>query len=888
MKTKEQPFYEKVSAPGMTPADFAAARFAARREKPVSDLLPFSSLISDDVVLCKDGSLIATFSIEGIGFETSSVRALQQAARHINRFLVSVARNDVAVQVHRVRRHFSDALDPIPGPGFAADFSRKYNEVIGRRALMATEIYVTVIQGDKVVGKAASGRSFFSKLFGLHQTTVDDMKARLSKRLFEFEQLVEQFQTALAEYRVARLGTIRGSGENGLADYSPLLSFYNYLITGEWQDVRVPSGPLDMALGNVQVFFKRDMLQLQTSSGSRFVQSIELKDYPETTSAGMLDSLLYRDGTYSRTYEFVEAQTFALMSKTDGRHALELQRRQLIASGDKAANQILMLYYAQQGLIGGEFAMGEYAYSLLVFGNTEAECRENTNDAAEKLKKAGEGFLPYISTMTAPAAYLSVLPTHLRYRPRTAKITSANFAALAPFHNFLPGKRDFNPWGQALALLPQPSDQPYYLNLHHSPRFENSYGKPYAGNTVVLGSTGVGKTAFISFMATMALKYREPGKKFSMIFFDKDHGAEILIRALRGTYLSVENGVPTGFNPFALDNTEENRQFLVRFIHLMLKQDGRPISASDEEKIALAVDAVMGMDKPLRRLSTFMQNITEGVSVEEQNNSIQKRLAQWYGKGTNAWVFDNPADVIDFDERDVYGIDGTDFLDNPTIRTLISYYLLYRVDRVLDGRRLIFVMDEFWKWLDNDAFRQFARDQLKTIRKKNALILLATQSPSDVLKSEIARAVVEQTSTQIFLPNPRADESEYLNGFKVTPEEFYIIRELRETSRAMLIKQNTGSALVKLDLSAFPDELNVLSSTTENIEIMHALIDLAAEQLGPEDAADPDVWLPAFYEAVREARRDIRTAGGKEKKEATSDGNKASKEVMLQKDRGLK
>lgn len=855
MKNNEQPFFDKANVPGsggLTPADIALARMAARREKPISDLLPFSSLITDDVVLCKDGSLITTFSIEGVPFETSSTRVLQQAARHINRFLVSIARNDVAVQVHRVRRHFRDALTPVPGTGFAADFSRKYNEMVGKRSLMATEIYVTVIQGEK---KEKQQTGALAKLFGLGQTSSEEMKARLAKRLFDFEQLADQFQSALAQYRCARLGTIRGSGADGMADYSPLLSFYNYLVTGEWQDVRVPSGPLDMALGNVQVFFKRDMLQLQTSSGSRFVQSIEFKDYPENTSAGMLDSLLYRDGTYARTYEFIEAQTFALMSKTDGRYALELQRKQLVASGDKAANQILMLNYAQQGLIGGEFAMGEYSYSLLVFGDTEAECRENTNDACEKLKKCGDGFLPYISTMTAPAAYLSVMPTHLRYRPRPAKITSANFAALAPFHNFLPGKRDFNPWGQALALLPQPSDQPYYLNLHHSPRFENSYGKPYAGNTVVLGSTGVGKTAFISFMATMAMKYREPGKKFTMIFFDKDHGAEILVRALKGTYLAVENGQPTGFNPFALDNTDENRQFLIRFIHLMLKQDGRPISAADEEKISQAVSSVMRMEKPMRRLSTFMQNLTEGVSAEEQANSIPRRLSQWYGNGAYAWVFDNWEDVIDFDERAVCGIDGTDFLDHPVVKTLIAYYLLYRVNQVLDGRRLIFIMDEFWKWLDNDAFRGFARDQLKTIRKKNALILLATQSPSDVLKSEISRAVVEQTSTQIFLPNPRADEDEYLNGFKVTPEEFYIIRELRETSRAMLIKQNTGSALVKCDLSAFPDELNVLSSTTENIEIMHALIEVAALQLGREAAEDPDVWLPAFYEAVRENRR---------------------------------
>ena len=824
----------------------------ARMQKPISDYIPYSSLIEDDTVLCRDGSLIATWAIEGIGFETSSVRSLQQAANDINRYLISIARADVSVQVHRVRRHFYDSLTAIPGDGFAADFSRRYNEAIGAKALMATEIYLTLIFGD--AKSKPSGMKSLGKMLHLYEPSYEVESSKLRKRLKEFRAMCDQLERAIATYRACRLGTFREPEGSADGDLSPLLSFYNYLVTGDWSAVRVPSGPLYLAMGNVQVFFKRDMLQLQTARGSRFMQSLELKDYPDRTVAGMLDNLLYREQAYSKNYEFIEAQTFSLMDKQAGQRALELQRRQLVASEDKAVNQIAMLDLAQQGIINGDFAMGEYAYSLLVFGDTEAQCRENTRDAAEKLRKSASGFLPYISTLTCAPSYLSAWPTNLRWRPRIAKITSANFAALAPFHNFLPGKREGNPWGEALALLPQPSDQPYYLNLHSSPRYRNSFGKPYAGNTVVLGSTGVGKTAFISFLATMALKYREPGRKFSLIFFDKDHGAEILVRALGGTYLSVENGRPTGFNPFGMAPTEENIQFLIGFVQLLLKRDGKPISAVDEEKIAHGVRSVMAMDRPRRSIRTLMQNITAGATREERENSIPRRLSQWYGDGAYAWVFDNEVDVIDLNSADVCGIDGTDFLDNPVVKTVIAYYLLYRVEQVLDGRRLIFVMDEFWKWLSDEAFRQFAYDQLKTIRKKNALILLATQSPAEILKNEIARAVVEQTSTQIFLPNPQADQSEYVDGFKVTTEEFQIISNLKTDSRAMLVKQNGASSLAILNLSAFEDELNVLSSTTENIAIMHTVIDAMKEKFGERVGNDPSVWLPIFYNAVRERR----------------------------------
>ena len=64
-----------------------------------------------------------------------------------------------------------------------------------------------------------------------------------------------------------------------------------------------------------------------------------------------------------------------------------------------------------------------------------------------------------------------------------------------------------------------------------------------------------------------------------------------------------------------------------------------------------------------------------------------------------------------------------------------------------------------------------------------------TQSPSDTLRSPIARALIEQTATFIFLPNPTADEADYVEGFKLTPTEFELLKGLGESSRTFLIKQ---------------------------------------------------------------------------------------------------
>ena len=151
---------------------------------------------------------------------------------------------------------------------------------------------------------------------------------------------------------------------------------------------------------------------------------------------------------------------------------------------------------------------------------------------------------------------------------------------------------------------------------------------------------------------------------------------------------------------------------------------------------------------------------------------------------------------------------------------------------------MFFIMDEFWKWLLDEAFSDFAFNKLKTIRKQNGFGVFATQSPSDVLTSPIAKAVIEQSATQIFLPNPKASREDYVDGFKVSDVEFEIIRALPEDSRTMLIKQGTTSVLCLMDLGPIGWSLKVLSGSTDAIH--------SAENLRSTVGESPTAWLPYF------------------------------------------
>lgn len=833
---------------------FQQKKQQAKNEQSLAMHIPYSSLVEEDTVMLKDGSLLACFYIEGVAFETKSYEEVSQASGLINQYLTSLEDDRITVHIHRIRRPFKDELKPSDsGNWFADKFSRDYNAFTSGNVMMATEIYISILLGEE---KQVEG--FFKRKIA----TAESEAVHLKERLTNFRYQCTQLEAIFSDYNIQRLTSYEDVDTEGRTIYcSAQLTFLNFLMSGVWTKIQIPLGPLHQALGTSQVFVGRDIIQFVEPNGTRYAQSLEFKELPETVSSGLLDGLLYPGNNDKDPYPFIESQYFKIILRKSAVKIIETQIGKLASAGDKADNQRAELTDAQAQIQSGQLCLGNFGYSLLVFGPTETECRKNLQDSYAKFIQSG--FTPFISTLTAGPSFLSTLPGNQKWTPRPIRITSLNFSDFAPFHNFLPGKRDHNPWGQAIGLLIQPSLQPYYLNLHATNRFENSYGEPDAGSTVIFGETGAGKTALLSFMATMSMKYADASHKFSMVFFDLNRGAQILVNALDGTYIDSRNGRRTGFNPFQLPPTPDNMNFLNEFLRLLLRSSGQPVTAIDEIKLDEALKSVMSMEKPMRRLSTLMQNLTDGNKAEERENSIRKRMEKWFDKGNYAWVFDNPTDEIDLESKRVIGIDGTDFLDNSVTATPVAFYLLHRVKQIIDGRRAIIFMDEFWKWVKDEAFRSFAESELKTIRKKNAIMVFATQSPSDVLNNPIARTVVEQTSTQIMLPNRLGDRKEYVEFFKATEREYEIIKNLHPKSRHFLIKQLGSSSLVKLNLASFKDEMTVFSSTYRNIELMEDI----RSQLKAMGAPDsPDVWLPLFYEAVRKEKEERKLSLAQEEK----------------------
>ena len=165
----------------------------------------------------------------------------------------------------------------------------------------------------------------------------------------------------------------------------------------------------------------------------------------------------------------------------------------------------------------------------------------------------------------------------------------------------------------------------------------------------------------------------------------------------------------------------------------------------------------------------------------------------------------------------------TELLDTPALRTPAMMYLFHRVDERLDGTPAMIVIDEGWKALDDAVFAARIRDWLKTLRKRNAIVGFGTQSARDALESRISSAIVEQTATQIFMPNAKAQTDDYCRGFGLSPHELELIRALPTHSHCFLVRHANHSVVIRLDLTGMDEMLSVLSGREASVRQLDAL-----------------------------------------------------------------
>lgn len=800
-------------------------------EEGTASFIPYSNHVTKAAVKLANGDYIQTIRVQGAAHESADAQDINIWHDQLNNLMRNIASPKVALWSHTVRREFSEYPGGEFAPGFCRDLNEKYRQHMGNTQMLVNELYVTIVYRPQPIKVA--------KIFDLFgKRDAKDLEERQIDELEFLRAITGAVLAALDRYEPELLGCYEHRG----VMFSEVQEFLAFLVDGEWRRQSVLRGEVRETLMKSRPFFgKGGLLSLKGPTRSQYCAMLTIHEYPSASCPGMLNDLL------SMPFELVLSQSFTFLSKPVAMGRMGRQQARMINAGDVAKSQIADIDEAFDDLQSNRFVMGTHSLSLLIRANDQKALNENIDETGAALSDVGMKWAREEAGIAG--AFWAQLPGNFEYRVRVGDTTSRNFAGFSSLHNYPIGHIRKNQWGDAVTMFRTSSGAPYYFNFHKGE--DGPEAKRAAkldpnhkdlANTVVIGQSGAGKTVLECFLLAQVQKFSQfPAnfggvKKLSCVVFDKDLGASIAVRAMGGRYYPIKNSVPSGWNPCWMDLTPNNLLFVERLVRRLVHRDNLLLSPSQEKEITNAIAGVMNekVPKAKRRLSSVLEFFDP-----TDENGLHARLSRWCRGSALGWLFDNAEDTLQLDEAPILGFDVTDFLDNPETCTPTIMYLFHRIQELIDGRRIPIFMDEFGQLLNDPEFEDLSETKLVTIRKQDGFLVMFTQSPRQVLKSPIAFAIIEQTATKIFLPNPAADRKDYIEGFKLTEREYEIIRELGEKSRRFLIKQGQNSVVAELDLRGFDDELAVLSGNTAT--------SLLVERIVAETGDDPARWLPEFH-----------------------------------------
>jgi type IV secretion system protein VirB4 len=772
------------------------------REQSAAKHLPYSHHVDDRTIATHDGRLMQFIRLRGLLFETADSDELNYRAELRDAMLRAIGTSRFAIYHHILRRRIDAGLESVFPDSFSAELDRRWKDRQAAKQLYVNELILTVVRRP-LQGKVGL-------LDRLRSGPRRAMSETLTNEQRQLTSAVDGLMSALAAYGPELLSIHR----DGDVYFSEPLEFLSYLLNGEERPVQLAHENIANYLSTRRLSFGQEAIELGPSGHDprRFVGMLSVKDYPGFTTPGMLDDIL------RLPFEMTVSQSFAFVERKAVLDRMNLVIRRMRSAEDEALSLRSELSIAKDEVAAGRAAFGEHHTTFAIRGDTLEQVDEGIAEVSAAL--ADLGIVAVREEIALEPAFWAQFPGNFPYIARRGLVSTSNFASLASLHNFASGQASGNHWGEAVTLLETTSAGPYLFNFHVGD----------LGNFTVIGPSGSGKTVILNFLLAQARKF---GPR--IIFFDKDRGAELFIRAIGGSYDRLHPEVPSGLNPLQLPDTPANRQFLMDWLAVL----AGGVTAEEAADIRDAVDANYAQPAELRRLRHLVDLFRGG--HRPHSADLYARLRPWWGEGERAWLFDNEIDRTDIDARTV-GFDMTAILDDPISRTPAMLYLFHRVEERLDGNPAIIVIDEGWKALDDEVFVRRIKDWEKTIRKRNGIVGFATQNAEDALNSKISGAIIEQGATQIFTPNPKAREEDYCDGFGLSAHEYEIVRTLPDTSRAFLVRQGNESAVVRLDLNGEKDILAILSGRERSVRLL--------DEIRVEVGEDPEAWMPELMERL--------------------------------------
>ncbi|GLQ77457.1 conjugal transfer protein TrbE [Mesorhizobium huakuii] len=532
-------------------------------------------------------------------------------------------------------------------------------------------------------------------------------------------------------------------------DDGETLTYLHSTISTKRHKVRVPETPiyLDALLADEPLAGG-----LEPRLGDKHLRVLSIVGFPTATTPGLLDDLNrlafpYRWSTRAILLDKVDAvrlltrirrQWFA-KRKSIASILKEVMTNEASALLDTdAANKAADADTALQEL-GADTAGMAYVTATVAIWDCDPRVADEKLRLVEKVIQ-GRDFTAIAETVNAVDAWLGSLPGHTYANVRQPPISTLNLAHMMPLSAVWAGpERDEHLVSPPLLYGKTEGSTPFRLVLHVGD----------VGHTLVVGPTGAGKSVLLALMALQFCRYRN-----AQIFaFDFGGSIRAAVLAMGGDWHDLGGHLTEGMDasvslqPLARVHDTYERAWAADWIVAILMREGVPITPDAKEHIWAALTSLASAPVEERTIT--------GLSVLLQANDLKQALRPYCVGGAHGRLLDAEAEHLGQASVQAFEIEG---LVGTQAAPAVLSYLFHRIGDRLDGRPTLLIIDEGWLALDDEGFAGQLREWLKTLRKKNASVVFATQSLADIDNSAIAPAIIESCPTRLLLPNERAVE----------------------------------------------------------------------------------------------------------------------------------
>ncbi len=744
--------------------------------------------------LTKSGDLGVVLKVRGVDFESLDQAGQELAVRRLEAALKSFGPGFHVYQylfkTNRPKMPFARYGDQLIDA--AINQRREFFEQKRDRLYDVEIFYAVVLEGarSKTGISAALGR-FPSDPSGAvrelkAQFTGGNMKVLLRSQIerdqVRLEQRVQAFRQQLSDFVEIDLL----SQEDQFHFLRRLLNFDAWRVAGKPQ----ASQYLDYQVVNSDITAERDHLRI----GDHYVRLLTMREAITETRPLVLDKLLKIEANFYAVTEWTPLATDAAKKEVikRRRHAnvskagfissmkdeSKVNQRDLLIDEGKQAD-IEALGDCLRALADGQ-VLGDMSLTIVLYDEKRSIVEHEVSDFASIFTNADGTLFP--ETYNQLNALFAVVPGNYAQNLRKMYLLLSNYADLSFFFTIFQGEKHNEHLGtEYLAILETDNATPYYLNLHNGE----------VAHTLILGMTGSGKSFLCNFLLTNAQKYRP-----LTYIFDIGGSFQSLTEIFGGSYLNVgQESRDFRINPFSLEPTKDNLQFLFSFFRVLIEGNGQRyrMDFKEERKLWAAIENMYVIEPEQRRLSTFAEIIGE----------LRERLHRWTQDGQYGFLFDNVDDTLTFSSFQTFNFGG--WGDAPDVLEPLLFYVLHRAslqiaDPLLLGTFKLFLLDEAWLFIKNETIRNYIVQAQKTWRKHNAAMILATQSIKELEESGMLQVVAESCPTKIFLANPEMNRSVYREAFHLNDTELEIISDL--TRGQMLIRKAQSSKKVRLNVDS--------------------------------------------------------------------------------------